>query len=273
MANECLVTKLKAVVDNDNLETLGFIKVIADNSANNGQVSLMNLGGSGRPPLGTYIVGSGTFVNGKTVVDDIVDYNYKVPANTKLVLMWPKYDASGIYFNNAGPDYAVYSLNLDDFIFSTGELDNTITRVYLNQTGSGLKSSGNAENALGWYGDSIERITATGSNIELDLNTSASILKFKKLQQLLMQSSPNIKGSLSVFFSRFAQANAAYLKTRNDSLRVTLYGSGVTNDLFGGVNITFVFTESSTVNIRDTNSSDIVYTYDIDTNIFTPVNA
>ena len=280
----CFVRGYKAAVENESLEVLGFTKIIVDTTGQTGNTGITGYGGI--MPVGTYIVGEGTFVNGKKVIDpgDIS----QVAPNQVITLMAPKYEkpvriGSASIINGKG----VFAMDFDGYAYQDKSAIQPSTdyvgEFNLYPTPNGYEVTGNLDNYI-WQPNPelITTMQISGmSKMLFDLVESPNLYRFKKLTTLRIQLCNQVTGDLQAFISKFAQANKEYLKTRTNYLSLftgncpkLTYGQILSQAQNVGI-IRLFFSGGSTVDVRSTSDGGTTYstfaTYDIDTDTFTLV--
>jgi hypothetical protein len=281
---DCLVTKLKSVVQNDNLDILDYAKVIVNGKGASDNFYTWYIDKTGTlvsKPVGAYLLGGKTFVNGKTKVED--GDSVQFAPNNVYELMIPKYKYMPITASTSDGITVMANLacNINDYSYFTfsGDQpsDSWLRNIRFQPTTDNEKSSGSIEKHLDWANtDIIVFVDISDSNIVLDLSTT-SLYKFYKATKIRFDNNKNVRGSLLDFINKFSLENAAQLKARTNDLIFYVWGMGDAFDfgplrVAGTQSVRMHFTGASAITITLNNSSLSVqktFNYDIDTQTLT----
>lgn len=263
--NNCLVTKLKGVVDSDNLPYFGFGRVDVDTTGSSGAI---NMTGIFTNLEGSFILGSGTFPNGKTVLDATDDI-LSIPANTVFSFMIPKYKnmiGTTANVSNSSP----FSMDYDDYKYID---ENVKHEMSLSGLFISNKSKGNLITPLRFYqqkGNMTDFKAMNNNNITLDISNEV-FQSFPQLNSALFTNSGNVTGSVEVLVRNVCHENASTVKARTDGLAIAVQNTQAT---FRGASVSHVVAlkfdgSSSTVNVYSNSAMTTqIGTYNIDTDVW-----
>ena len=184
MANNCLVTKLKSVVDNDNLEKLGCIRVSINPASGN---NLIFFGISEGKEIKVTILDDNTITSvnsGNEKISDkvaIIRYSagnpypgfYTANNTTTLIEIEGKYNLTTLDSVNELPIDSLFSL--PDFIGLSGNVKGDIEEFSKISTLSRLTLTYNGQNYMNLYGDVIKAFGGNANIVSLKMNMCAHV--------------------------------------------------------------------------------------------------
>lgn len=267
--NNCLVTKLKSVVDNDNLPYFGFARVDVDTT---GGANAINMSGAFTNLEGSFILGSGTFPNGKTVLDATDDV-LSIPANTVFSFMIPKYKNMILSSTEypSGSSNNPFSMDYDDYKYIDEDIKQGLS---VSNFVVSSKSKGNLIIPLRFYqqkGTLLSFVALNNNDVTLDISDE-TFQGFPQVKSVYLSNSRNITGSIEAFVRNIAHKNATIAKARTNRLLISAVNTKAT---FRGALITHAVVlhfdgSSSTVNVYSGSAETAqIGTYDIDTDVWT----
>lgn len=263
MSTNCLVTKLKGSVNNDNLLPLGMTFIEVDTtgiSTEFGRLGFVNNIDY------VYIVGDGTFLDGTKEKRNLSINYVDIASNTKLKIAVPKYPNMPL-LTKSSTDNIISKVNVDDLVYAD------------NYKGTG--SSIELVNRKGIIGDftaiiskypNTKSINIGGTGMTFDLYSES----INKDLELLVLTGLNINGTVEDFATNFIHGNAEHFKARTNTLLLTLYNTNVTfnNKKFDhAVNrrsIFMHFNGTAIINVYFNSAETLnAGTYNIDTDVWT----
>lgn len=275
----CLVTKLKSAVDNDSLNYLGYVKIHVNtqNDSANKYLNFLNIqnGSLNVAPVGSFLTGGKTFVNGKSKIDNGDAMNFAPGDIYELYV--PKYSVIPIAPSVNGSDaYGRFSYNIDDYDFLPADkiqTDNSyIDTLLFRKTYDNTACSGNFEKVLGWMSPAvIISIDLSYSKVSMDIS-AGRIKNYSKLTYFNINSAINVTGNLRTFITNYMGTNKSALKARTNTLTFIFTNSNIDADVFStsysdSKILVIQFTGSSSITMQVKRSSTVVksFNYDIDT--------
>lgn len=271
----CLKTQLKEVILNDNLIPLGFAKVHVCNEVNEERGILSYSGNtlSTSFPVGSKIVGEGTFSTGKNIVENGDDA--KIPANSSFDVLIPKYSffviGAGQPNISITSDYTNMAINLDDFIYACteGNVQSINVDTYginLTPTPNGYASKGNLDSIIP-YVTTTSKVSLQDSNVKLTLDGDNFVTKCGLLYVIVLSNDKKATGNFETFFSKLVQGKKVSALSTTGTGRIRIDNSGITSDYFDVITVTTIvatFNASNTV-ILTQGSTTVNYNIDTDT--------
>lgn len=285
----CLVTKLKGIVDNPNLPVYGMAVAYIDTT-----------GASDNRPVGyrgdirgLKIIEGGTFVDGTTEVT--VNTNPYVAPNKVLKVLYPKYKCfilpSLLIVEGSTDSMCAY--DFDDLKYCEVRDAPNITGLRLAATPGGIAPRGNIGNFLtcvdktNLQSISLQYLTENADitfNIEDLIGCPLASIGINKqngvsgnINNLTISSSAikveiqyciNVTGDRETAFRNYVQSNPTAFKNRTDFLTFAVFGSSITY-VATNVNIRYQFTGTNIVDILKNADQTKLGEYNIDTDTYT----
>lgn len=202
----CLVTKLKGVVDNPHLPVYGFVELFIDTRGlSTDSVLVSKLIGGKNIDAGAYIVGDETFKDGTSVITENTTGNLLIEPNKQFGLMWPKYNAFPYCYNDENTlRVCPISMNLDDFIYLPTDISRTSTVMDLGDT-QYTKKTGHFNDIVSGFFTGTKTIFIQNSDIYATLEQLGGKVG-NLFEKLYITNCKNVSGSLESLVETILEA-------------------------------------------------------------------